>query len=520
MNLTGRNIIGFETFSEGTVAIQAINPASGETMPPLYYKATNDELQYAVEKGLKAFQIYRKKSGNEKATFLEDIANEIDNLGDLLIERYMSESGLPQGRAIGERGRTTSQLRLFAQLLRDGSWVNARIDTALPERQPAPRPDLRSIEKPLGVVGIFGASNFPLAFSVAGGDTTSALAAGCCVIFKAHPAHLGTSELVGKAIQKAAAATNMPDGVFSLLFDDAHDIGTALVQHPEIKAIGFTGSFKGGKALFDLAMSRKEPIPVYAEMGSVNPVFVLPDIAQEKSSEIAQQYLGSVVLGVGQFCTNPGMLVIQKNDNFIKTLEHLSTEVQGGTMLTSGICDNYIKGIEKSKQFATIIGIGKKSSTLNSAEPIIFKTTALELVENPELGEEIFGPTSLVVEADSKEEIIAFAKSLDGHLTATVHGTEKDLKEYEELITILEQKVGRILLNGFPTGVEVSHAMVHGGPFPATTDARSTSVGTMAITRFTRPICYQNFPDELLPDELKSSNPLNIWRLVDGNWKK
>ncbi len=520
MNLTGRNIIGFETFSEGNVAIQAINPASGATLAPLYYQATIDELQYAVEKAMKAFQIFRKKSGREKAAFLEDIANEIENLGDLLIERYISESGLPQGRAIGERGRTTAQLRLFAQLLKEGSWVNARIDKALPERQPAPRPDLRSIEKPLGVVGIFGASNFPLAFSVAGGDTASALAAGCPVIFKAHPAHLGTSELVGKAIQKAAAATNMPDGVFSLLFDAGHDIGTALVQHPDIKAIGFTGSFKGGKALFNLAMNRKEPIPVYAEMGSVNPVFVLPDIAEKKYSEIAQQYLASVALGVGQFCTNPGMLVVQKNDSFVKTLEELSTDLQGGTMLTGGIFENYTKGVQQSKQYASVIGIGKKPISLNSVEPIIFKTTAIDLAANPHLGEEIFGPTSLVVEVESKEQMMTFAESLEGHLTATVHGTEKDFEEYESLLTILEQKVGRILLNGFPTGVEVSHAMVHGGPFPATTDARSTSVGTMAITRFTRPICYQNFPDNLLPDELKSSNPLNIWRLVDGNFEK
>lgn len=520
MQLTGRNIIGFETYSEGTVAIQAINPATGETLAPLFYKATIDELNYSAEKAVKAFQIYRKKTGKEKATFLEKIADEIDNLGDLITERYMAESALPQGRAVGERGRTTGQLRLFAQLLRDGSWVNARIDTALPDRQPAPRPDIRTMERPIGVVGVFGASNFPLAFSVAGGDTASALAAGCCVIFKAHPAHLGTSELVGKAIQKAAAATNMPDGVFSLLFDDSHEIGQALVKHPSIKAIGFTGSYKGGKALFDAAAARTEPIPVYAEMGSVNPVFILPKILAEKSTSLAQNFVASVTLGVGQFCTNPGMLLLQKNEQFIEELEQQVANAQGGVMLTAGIRDAYVKGTELSKNFTQVIGIGKAPEGFNAVEPMIFRASVEELNQNAHLAEEIFGPTSLVVEANSKDEILTAAQNLTGHLTATIHGTDEDLAEYADLIEILEQKVGRILVNGFPTGVEVSHAMVHGGPFPATTDARSTSVGTLAITRFTRPICYQNFPDILLLDELKADNPLNIWRLVDGNLQK
>ena len=520
MQITGRNIIGFETYSEGTVAIQAINPATGEALAPLFYKATIDELNYATEKAEKAFQVYRKKSGKEKAIFLEKIAEEIDNLGDLITERYMNESALPQGRAVGERGRTTGQLRLFAQLLRDGSWVNARIDTALPERQPAARPDIRAMERPLGIVGVFGASNFPLAFSVAGGDTASALAAGCCVIFKAHPAHLGTSELVGQAIKKAAEATNMPDGVFSLLFDDSHEIGMALVKHPSIKAIGFTGSYKGGKALFDAAVARPEPIPVYAEMGSVNPVFILPKILEEKGASLAQNYVSSVTLGVGQFCTNPGMLFCQNDGKFLKELEHHTKHSQGGVMLTAGIRDAYVKGTELSKDFTQIIGVGKAPEGFNTVESIIFKTTVEELNQNPHLSEEIFGPTSLVVEANTKEEMLSAAKNLNGHLTATVHGTDEDFAEFADLIEILEQKVGRILINGFPTGVEVSHAMVHGGPFPATTDSRSTSVGTMAISRFTRPICYQNFPDSLLPAELKAKNPLNIWRLIDGEMSK
>ncbi|RYU94659.1 aldehyde dehydrogenase (NADP(+)) [Emticicia agri] len=520
MQLTGRNIVGFETFSEGTVAIQSINPATGEALAPLFFKATIDELDLAAEKAEKAFQIYRKKSGFEKANFLEKIAEEIENLGDVLLERYTLESGLPQGRAIGERGRTVGQLRLYAQLLREGSWVNARIDPGMPDRQPLPRVDLRSMERPLGVVGVFGASNFPLAFSVAGGDTTSAFAAGCPVIVKAHPAHLGTSELVGKAVQKAAEATGMPDGVFSMLFDDGHEIGMALVKHPAVKAIGFTGSLKGGKALYDAAVSRPEPIPVYAEMGSINPVFVLPKILAEKGRAIANSYLSSVTLGVGQFCTNPGILFLQNDKDFIDEIEKNAPDTQGGVMLTPGIRDAYIRGTEHSKQYTKVVGIGKAPEGYTAVEPVILHTDIESWNAQPDLAEEIFGPTSLIVEANTKEEILIAAQNLTGHLTATVHGTQEDLEEYSELLDILEQKVGRLIINGLPTGVEVGHAMIHGGPYPATTDSRSTSVGTRAITRFTRPVSFQDFPDALLPDELKNDNPLSIWRMVDGELKK
>ncbi len=516
MPLSGRNIIGYEAFSEGTVAFQALNPSTGETLAPLFFKATIDELNLAVSKAESAFQIYRKKTGTEKAAFLEQIALEIENLGDELFQRYNAESGLPIARATGERGRTTGQLRLFAQLLREGSWVNARMDTALPDRQPLPRPDLRSMERPLGAVGVFGASNFPLAFSVAGGDTVSALAAGCTVVFKAHPAHPGTSEMVGLAIQKAAKATKMPDGVFSLVFDDGHEIGIALVKHPSIKAIGFTGSYKGGKALFDAAASRPEPIPVYAEMGSINPVFVLPDAMKQRGTAIAQNYVASVALGVGQFCTNPGMLLMKKNKGFIEELESQITNANGGVMLTRGIKNAYQKGIEHFGGKMELIGKGNIPQGDTAVEPVLFRTDCESLVLNPDLAEEVFGPSSVVVEADRKEQLIEVAKTLSGHLTATVHATEEDLRDYADLLEILEQKVGRLVINGFPTGVEVSHAMVHGGPFPSTTDSRSTSVGTMAIYRFTRPVCFQSFPDFALPDELKSDNPLNIWRLVDG----
>ncbi|MCP9746231.1 aldehyde dehydrogenase (NADP(+)) [Lacihabitans sp. CS3-21] len=520
MQVLGKNLIGFTESSEGTVGIQAINPASGEPIGPLFFKATLSELDLAVHKANAAFATYRKKSGAEKAAFLEAIAAEIEALGDTLIERYTAESGLPAGRAQGERGRTIGQLRLFAQLLKDGSWVNAIIDTAQPDRQPLPKPDIRAMERPLGPVGIFGASNFPLAFSVAGGDTVSALAAGCPVVFKGHPSHLGTSELAGRAILAAAQKTGMPDGVFSLVFDDTIEIGQALVKHPLVKAIGFTGSLRGGKSLFDAAAARPEPIPVYAEMGSTNPVFILPKTLKEKGDALAQNYINSVTMGVGQFCTNPGLLVIEKDEAFIQKLESVSAASMGGVMLNKGIQSVYHKGIEEFEKYAKVISFGKKPEGFTAAHPAIFKTDYQSFKDNETLKEEVFGPSSLVVEASSREEIMEVAHNLSGHLTATVFGSPEELAEYADLLELLEQKVGRLIINGFPTGVEVTHAMVHGGPYPATTDSRSTSVGTMSITRFTRPVCYQDMPDALLPIELQNDNTLGIWRKVNGEMEK
>lgn len=515
MTLSGNNLIGFEKSSEGTVAIQAINPTNGSTLGPLFYKATENELNWAAEKAKNAFQVYRKKSGVEKAIFLEAIASEIENLGTTLIERYVQETALPQGRAEGERGRTCGQLRLFASLLREGSWVNATIDPALPQRTPLPRADIRSMERPLGPVAVFGASNFPLAFSVAGGDTAAALAAGCPVIFKGHPAHLGTSELVGLAIQKAAKDTNMPDGVFSLLFDDGIEIGQLLVSHPIITAVGFTGSFRGGKAIFDTANKRPVPIPVYAEMGSTNPVFILPKTLKENRNTLAKNYLASVSLGVGQFCTNPGLLLIENDPEFKKALQEEAGSLQGGVMLTNGIKNAYQHGISSFKKLTeTVLEVEAEENSVAVA-PTILHTSASNFLLNQILQEEVFGPSSLVVEGE-KTELLQIAASLDGHLTATVHGSEEELAENIELLELLEQKVGRIIINGFPTGVEVCHAMVHGGPFPATTNSRSTSVGTQAITRFTRAVCFQSMPDSLLPDELKAANPLGIWRKTNG----
>jgi alpha-ketoglutaric semialdehyde dehydrogenase len=519
MNLTGQNILGFNNSSDGTVTIQATNPVTGDILGPLFYNATNEELDMATDLAEEAFAIYRKKSGKEKAQFLRNIADEIEAIAEVLTDRFTSETGLPAGRANGERGRTCGQLRLFAGLIEEGSWVNAKIDPAMPDRQPLPRVDIRSMERPLGPVAVFGASNFPLAFSVAGGDTASALAAGCPVIFKAHPAHLGTSELIGVVIQKAAKACGMPDGVFSMIHADA-EISQALIKDPKIKAVGFTGSYKVGKLLFDIAKNRPEPIPVYSEMGSTNPVFILPKTLEAHADNLAENYINSVNLGVGQFCTNPGILLIQKNQRFLDILESKAKDSVGGNMLTSGILNAYNRGLEEAKKYTKVIAVGKKAEGITGVEPMILHADYQTFKDNPQLDEEIFGPTSLVVEGSSKEEFLEIARNLGGHLTATVHGSEEELIEYAELLEILEQKVGRLIVNGFPTGVEVCHAMVHGGPFPSTTDSRSTSVGTGAITRFTRPVCFQNLPDVLLPDELKQGNPLGIWRLVDGATKK
>ena len=518
MQIKGRNIIGFKTYSEGLVGVAAQNPATGEKIGPLFYRATIGELNLAVEKAVEAFTVYRKKTGEEKATFLDEIATQIEALGDTLIQRYVAETALPEGRAAGERGRTCGQLRLFAQLLRDGNWVDAKIDEALPDRQPLPRVDIRSMERPLGPVGVFGASNFPLAFSVAGGDTASALAAGCPVIFKAHPAHPGTSELVGMAIQKAAELTNMPDGIFSMLHDDGIEIGQALVKHFNIKAIGFTGSFRGGKSLFDAANQRSEPIPVYAEMGSTNPVFMLPKSLKEQSNSLAQGYVNSLTMGVGQFCTNPGLLIIQKNDEFVQNVKDKIEAAVGGTMLTPAMKDAFDSGIEKLQKSTETVGLGITTEAKNVAMPTVLRIDYQKFATDEELAEEVFGPSSVIVETQNREEILAAAKNLTGHLTATVYGSEEELLEYADLLEILEQKVGRLLINGFPTGVEVCHAMVHGGPFPATTNSRSTSVGTGAITRFTRPVCFQDMPNALLPDELKHENPLGIFRLLNGKF--
>ena len=450
---------------------------------------------------------------------------EILALGDDLLERCNKETGLPLARLTGERGRTVNQLKLFAELLKEGSWVEARIETAIPDRQPLPKPDIRSMYKALGPVGVFGASNFPLAFSVAGGDTASALAAGCTVIFKAHPAHPGTCELAASAIIKAVKKTNMPDGTFSMVHGRSTDVGMAIVNHPLIKAIGFTGSYKGGKAIYDAAVKRPEPIPVYAEMGSTNPVFILPGAMKDRKEEIAKGLAASVTLGVGQFCTNPGLVFLEdskETEEFQKSAMESFVSINAGTMLTSSIQNAYQNGINNitSKQGVQLLAEGKTSDAVGEGRAYLFETNTDNFLSNENLEEEIFGPSTLIITADNNEKLLKAAHKLHGHLTITLHATKEDLENYKDLISVLERKAGRLIINGFPTGVEVCHSMVHGGPFPATTDSRTTSVGTLSINRFVRPISYQNFPDELLPDELKNDNPLGIWRLVNGERKR
>jgi alpha-ketoglutaric semialdehyde dehydrogenase len=519
--IEGKQIIGFAMEAAGTKSFNSFNPGTGEKLNYLFHKATSEEVNKAAEKAAAAFQVYRKKTGVEKAVFLETIANEIMAIGDELIDVCCIETALPKARIEGERGRTTNQLKLFAALLREGSWVDARIDTADPNRTPLPKPDIRYMEIGLGPVVVFGASNFPLAFSVAGGDTASALAAGCPVIVKVHSAHPATGELIGKAIIKAAKLTNMPDGVFSLLYGDGKDVGVELVKHPAVKAVGLTGSFVAGKALFYVAANREVPIPVYAEMGSSNPVFILPEAMRERGDKIAAGFSGSVTQGVGQFCTNPGVLIHEKLEGAKEFTGYLAEEFKkttGGSMLTETIFKSYTHGLahHAGVDGIEVLAVGTEPAQNFAAKPTLFKTTSGTFAKVNELSEEIFGPASLVVEATSREEILSLARKLSGHLTATVHGTDKDLLAYKDLIDILEQKVGRVVINGFPTGVEVCHAMVHGGPYPSTTDGRSTSVGTAAIHRFTRPVCYQGLPAALLPAELKNENPLNISRLVNG----
>jgi 2,5-dioxopentanoate dehydrogenase len=461
---------------------------------------------------LAAATSYRAPAATERVAFLRRIGEEIDALGEELLTVCVEETGLGRDRLAGERARTVNQLRMFANLIEEGSWVDARIDTAQPDRKPVPRPDVRRLLEPLGPVGVFAASNFPLAFSVAGGDTASALAAGCPVVVKAHPGHPRTSEMVGDAIKRAIAASGIDKGVFGLLSDQSIEIGVALVQHPAVKAIGFTGSFGGGKALMDAAGAREEPIPVFAEMGSLNPLFILPHALATRRDKIAQGLADSVALGVGQFCTKPGFVAGVAGDG-LKTLAgevgDLLSKKPAGQMLTEGIFARFKKLIEERRSFVSAEGGG-----------IFLETDLKTFLREPELHEEVFGPATLLVKCSSEDDLIAFAKQLKGQLTATLHADEEDMELAGKLAEILRAKVGRIIWNGYPTGVEVCPAMHHGGPYPATSDARFTSVGTAAIQRFVHPTCYQNFPEGLLPVELRNKNERDIWRMVNGELTK
>ncbi|HZS47289.1 MAG TPA: aldehyde dehydrogenase (NADP(+)) [Blastocatellia bacterium] len=520
--LTGRSIIGSRRGEDQIHSLQGFNPATGEKLLPVYYSASVAEVDLAAQLAHQAFASYSRKSGREKAAFLRKIAENIEAIGQPLVDRATLETGLPAARIQSETGRTWSQLRLFADLVEEGSWVDARIDRAIPDRKPLPKPDIRSMLRPIGPVVVFCASNFPLAFSVAGGDTASALAAGCPVIVKAHHAHPGTAELVGLAITEAVKTCDLPEGVFSLLYGSGNEVGMALVKHPLVKAGGFTGSRAGGLALMNACASRPEPIPFYAEMSSINPVFILPGAMKAKRDEIATGLHASVTLGAGQFCTNPGLVLMADDSeaiNFATRLGQLMSESPEFVMLTEGISSAYRKGVTSKLNASNMKALSQQTirgdSTCKTAAAL-FMTDAESFLKTPELSEEVFGPSTLLVTHSDREQMLSIARNLEGHLTATIQGTEEDLKEYSDLIAILETKVGRLLFNGFPTGVEVCHSMVHGGPFPATSDGRSTSVGTRAIFRFTRQFCYQGFPDSQLPDELKNDNPLGILRIVDG----
>ncbi len=523
MQLLGQHLIGGAPSAEGHATFAGADPTTGASLPPVFREATADEIDRALGAAEAAFEPYRALPPAARAAFLRAVADEIARLGDPLVERAHAETGLPLARLTGERGRTVGQLQLFADLVEDGSWVDARIDPARPERTPLPRPDLRRMLLPLGPVVVFGASNFPLAFSVAGGDTASALAAGCPVVVKAHPAHPGTAELTARAVLRAAEATGMPDGVFSLLHGATAETGQRLVRHPLACAVGFTGSLRAGRALFDAAAARPVPIPVYAEMGSVNPVFLLPSAVARRGELLADGLAGSITLGTGQFCTNPGLVVTRRAPELDGFLDRLGSRVAAaapGPMLYAGIRDAYDAGVARLRAHPGVRVVGEAAATADPARvegrPVVLATDAGTLREDPRLQEEVFGPSSLVVVADTPEELVEVARALEGQLTATVHGTEEELREHAALLRVLERKVGRLVVNGFPTGVEVGHAMQHGGPYPATTDTRTTSVGSAAVLRFARPVAYQDFPQSALPPELRDRNERGIWRLVDG----
>lgn len=527
LELTGRSIIGYKSGSGAGAKLDAANPATGEKLKPDYSAATPDEVNEAATLAASAFESFSRISGKKRGEFLRQIATNIEALGDTLTQRATAETGLPAARIQGETARTCGQLRLFADVVEDGSWVDARIDRAMPERKPLPRPDIRSMLRPVGPVVVFCASNFPLAFSVAGGDTASAFAAGCTVIVKAHHAHPGTAEMVGQAVRDAAKQAGLPSGVFSLLYGSGTDVGVALVKHPLVKAGGFTGSRSGGRSLFDAAASRPEPIPFYAEMSSVNPVFILPEAMSQRTAQIAQGLHGSVTLGAGQFCTKPGLVFVEDNSTasqFATALGELMAGTPEFTMLTPGIRSSYDKGVSSRLASAAVATVAHKEVDQGpgnaTAGTALFETNARSYLSNSELSEEVFGPSTLLIRYSGRDEMLHLARTLEGHLTATVHGTDTDIANATDLIAILEDKVGRIVFNGYPTGVEVCHAMVHGGPYPATTDGRSTSVGTRAIFRFTRQLCYQNSPEPALPDELKDGNPVGIWRMIEGRWNK
>ncbi|KEZ79279.1 aldehyde dehydrogenase (NADP(+)) [Salinisphaera hydrothermalis] len=512
--LTGQQFIGGARVAAGQNTLASRAAEDNAPYKQDFFEATPAEVTAAAKAAHDAFDSFSTTDPETRAQFLEACADEIEALGDAVIREAMRETALPEARLTGEVGRTTGQLRLFAKVLRRGDYLGVRIDTATDAA-----PDLRQIQQAIGPVAVFGASNFPFAFSVAGGDTASAFAAGCPVVVKAHPGHMVTSEMVGNAIEAAVAKTGMPAGTFNMIFGDK--VGAQLVQEPAIKAVGFTGSQNGGRALFDMASQRPEPIPVYAEMSSVNPMFMLPEAIESRGEQLAEGLAGSVCLGVGQFCTGPGVIIGVKSPAMTRFVETLGEQLKakpGQVMLNHGLLENYQRGVDRLKGLSGVTEVVVGAAESNQAAARLFSADKSVLFDDAQpLMEEVFGPSTVVVELDSEDELEAAARAINGQLTATVTGEDAEVAQHKALVTELTRRAGRVLFNGFPTGVAVNDAMVHGGPYPATTDFHSTSVGTLAINRYLRAVCYQNAPAAVLPKALADDNPLGIRRLVNGD---
>ena len=525
MTFHGRSLIGFSHGSESTGTFQAMNPATGQALDGTFHTASAAEVRRAAELAREAAAVLAGTSPSERAAFLRAVADELESARPDIVARMPLETALPEGRANGELGRTIGQLRMFADLVEEGSWVDARLESAQPDRAPVPKPDLRYMRIALGPVAVFGASNFPLAFSVAGGDTASAFAAGCPVVAVSHFAHPGTSEIVGSAIQRAVKASGLPEGTFSLLQGTGQDVGIPLVDHPAIKAVGFTGSRFGGLAIAERAAARKEPIPVFAEMSSINPIVIRPHALKTRRDALVAGLAGSVSLGVGQFCTNPGLVLLPAGadaEAFIQDFAAAMDDSKGGTALHAGITKAYNEATQARASHANVETLASTANDTdkNRVNPWVFRTTAAALLADESLTGEAFGPSTTIVTYDGDAELTRVIASLEGQLTMTIQADPADHPMDAGVVRAMQERCGRLIVNGFPTGVEVCSAMVHGGPFPATTDARSTSVGTAAIERFSRPFCFQDVPQDLLPEALRDGNPLGIWRLVDGERTK
>ena len=481
-------------------------------------ETSKENINRRIQMAAEAYQFLKNTTVKERAAFMNAVADKIEALGEELLTTANAETSLPLARLTGEKTRTTGQWRSYAKAVATGTYTEPRIDLAQPDKQ---KGDIRKYNVGIGPVVVFGASNFPFAFSTAGGDTASAIGAGCPVIVKAHPAHSETSQMMADAITDAVTAFGWPEGIFSHITGTSYEIGTYLTQHPDIRAVAFTGSFNGGKALFDIANRRENPIPVFAEMGSINPVFALPDLLENKAEAFAKEYLSSLTLGVGQFCTNPGVCIALKGeslDRFIITLKKEIQEVVPAKMLHKGIYENFEKHKTRAAEQPEVHIIAAADTEINEwqARTMVIKTSARNFIKNPVLNEEVFGPFGIIVICETRDEMVEIAQQLKGQLTITVAATDEDIRNHFMLINFLKDKCGRLLFNGMPTGVEVVYAMQHGGPFPSTTDSRFTSVGPDAVKRFIRPISFQNWPDEFLPEELKNENPLQISRIVDG----